>query len=218
MRKFTFQTGDYYHLYNRGVDRRNIFIDNGDYFRFLNSMKEFNDTKPVVSLYLRRKAGQLRQQRGLAPFKGAKPLIEIIAYNLLPNHFHFILKQLVNGGLSEFMKRLGGGYTGYFNNKYNRTGSLFEGTFKSIQIITNEYLLWLSAYVNGNADIHRIAKIENWHWSSYKDYLELRPGTLCNKKVILCQFKNIKEYKNLVETVIRDSKERKNEIKKYLLE
>ena len=211
MRTIQFQNGEYYHIYNRGVDKRNIFIDDKDYLRFLRSIKEFNDIKPVVSLYLKRK---LEKQRGLAPLRGAKPLIEILTYNLLPNHFHIILKQLANGGISEFMKRLGGGYTCYFNEKYHRAGSLFQGTFKAIHIATNEYLLWLSAYINGNTEIHKIARAENWPWSSYRDYLGNRQGMLCNKKIIFDQFTDVQEYKNLVKIIIKDSARAKNELKK----
>jgi len=198
-------------------------MDKKDYIRFLVCMREFNDIEPVKSLYIKKKLEKQKNlNRGLAPLRGAKPLrtplVEFVAYNLLPNHNHFILKQLVDGGISEFMKRLSGGYTCYFNQKYNRTGSLFEGTFKAVLINSNEYLLYLSAYINGNSEIHKIIIARNWPWSSYKDYFGFRSGTLCNKKVITEQFKNIYEYKDLVNIIVKESQERKEEIKKYLLE
>jgi len=227
MRKTKFQIGEYYHIYNRGVDKRDIFMDKKDYLRFLISMKEFNTTKVIDSLY---RLNQLKTSTNIkvAPkalqncsalgATSGTPLIKIIVYTLLPNHYHFILKQLTNGGIAKFMQKVGSGYTEYFNNKYNRSGSLFQGTYKSIRITSDEYLVYLSGYINGNAEIHKIAQAENWQWSSYPDYLSLRNGTLCNKQVILNQFKNIKDYKNYVNIIIKESKQRKNEIKKYLLE
>ncbi len=82
----------------------------------------------------------------------------------------------------------------------------------------DSYLLWLSGYINGNPEIHKICKAENWLWSSYRDYLGLRNGTLCHKIVVLNQFNSMQGYKNLVKLIIRESSQRKDEIKKYLLE
>jgi len=90
------------------------------------------------------------------------------------------------------------GYANYFNAKSSRSGSLFQGTFQDAHIDTNEYLLWLSGYINGNAEIHKIAKAENYKWCSYLDYLGERNRTLCSKDIILSQFKNLKEYQEFV--------------------
>ena len=116
------------------------------------------------------------------------------------------------------MHKLGQGYTQYFNYKYNRTGSLLESTYKAIHIKTDEYLLYLSAYINGNSGIHRIARPEEWIWSSHRDYLGLRNGTLCNKNVILKDFQNVQEYREYVNIVINKSGERKDALKEYFLE
>lgn len=116
------------------------------------------------------------------------------------------------------MHKLGTGYTNYFNLKNDRTGSLFEGRYKSVPVKTDEYLVYLSAYINGNPEIHRAAKAQDWIWSSYKDYLGSRQGNLCNKKVVLEQFSNDDKYQNYVNSVINNSRERKDEIKKYFLE
>jgi putative transposase len=89
--------------------------------------------------------------RGLASIER---LVEINAYCLNQNHFHLIVKQLRSGGISEFMQKIGTGHTMYFNKKYNRSGSLFQGTFKSTHINSNELLLYLSVYVNANHRIH----------------------------------------------------------------
>ncbi|MDD5031680.1 MAG: transposase [Patescibacteria group bacterium] len=223
MRKFEFQTGEFYHIYNRGVDKREVFLDEKDYIRFLRSMREFNDLEPIGSLYIKKKLkNQSGTLRSLAPLRGAKPLrkplVEFICYCLNPNHYHFILRQVLNKGISEFMKKLAGGYTCYFNIEYKRSGSLFENTFKAIHIKSDSYFLWLSGYINGNAEIHKIARAENWIWASYLDYMGKRGGTLCNKEIILSQFENKDEYKDLVDTIIKESSQGKEEMKKYLLE
>ena len=96
--------------------------------------------------------------------------------------------------------------------------ALFFRENSAIHIKSDSYLLWLSGYINGNAEIHKIAKAEEWSWSSYRDYLALRKGTLCNKKIILSQFKDTSEYRDLVNMIIKESSQGKEELKKYFLE
>jgi putative transposase len=209
MRKVPFANEEYYHIYNRGVDKREIFLDNYDYLRFLKSLKEFNQEKPIVSLYIKDRIK--KKSVAAKPLQNGK-LVEIISFCLIPNHFHLILKQLKDGGISEFMKRVGGGYTWFFNYKYKRSGSLFQGTFKAIHIDTNEYLLYLSAYVNGNYIIHKIND-KNWKFSSLND-----KNNLCDMSVILNDFKNIDEYRDCVCNVSKEIKEKREGMEKYLLE
>ncbi|MCK4554610.1 transposase [Candidatus Parcubacteria bacterium] len=223
MRKTKFQNDYYYHIYNRGVDKRDIFMDEKDYIRFLVSMREFNTLRQIDNLYrqnyLREKDLRLGAKSpigDLAPLSGE--LVEIICYALLPNHFHILLKQITENGISKFLHKLSSGYTSYFNYKYNRSGSLFQGVFKSVPVKSDSYLLKLSCYINGNPEIHKISKAENYKWCSYPDYLGKRNGTLCNKNIILKDFANIQEYKNLVDVIIKESRQRKDDIKKYLLE
>jgi putative transposase len=131
----------------------------------------------------------------------------------------FIVKQLSVNGISEFMKRLGNGYTKYFNYRYNHSGYLFQGKFKSIHIDTDEYLLWLSAYINLNSKLHKITNnLNKYPWSSYLDYINQRSGTLCNKDIILNQFphKNY-TYKNFMDNCLPEMKSRKD-LKKYFIE
>ena len=117
-------TGETYHIFNRGVDKRSIFSDKLDYYRFYNSLILFNTVKQSGSIFeLRWKNGWIREQ---------SPLVDINAYCLLNNHYHLLLTQVVDGGISEFMKRLGGGYTSYFNERNKRSGSLFQGKYKRV--------------------------------------------------------------------------------------
>ena len=212
-RKISFAIGEYYHIYNRGVDKRIVFADTHDIRRFFKSMIEFNTVNPVGSLY----ENSFLQLWGETPKLNEK-LVNIIAYCLNPNHFHLILEQLVDGGISEFMKRLGGGYTGYFNQKHDRNGSLFQGVFKDMHIDSNEYLLHVSAYVNLNDRVHQLGgetpKLVQG-MSSWREYTDKKIKGICKKEIILGQFKNINEYKEFALSSLKSVIKRKLELKDF---
>ncbi len=219
IRKKPFVNGEFYHVYNRGVDKRIIFNDDKDLKRFFQSMVEFNVIDPVGSLH----ENSFRKLGGETA-KLEKRLVNIVAYCFNPNHFHFILEQVTDGGISEFMKRLGGGYTWYFNRKNKRSGSLFQGVFKSIHVDANEYLLHLSAYVNLNNKVHQLggstSKLVGSR-SSWGEYVDKNVGGICEKKIILDQFNSIDEYKKFSLTsleMIRKRKEDMKDLEKFLLE
>lgn len=151
MRKQPLVEEKYYHIYNRGVDKRDIFSDKKDIYRFVESMLGFNKVDVV---------GSLRdfKKNSPAPKALAEPLVAIIVYCLNPNHFHFVLKQLTEGGIAKFMQKLQAGYTSYFNIKNSRTGSLFQGTFKSHLMDNENYFNKIIGYVNKNYKIHDISK------------------------------------------------------------
>src|SRR3989344_3993600 len=125
MRKKPFVTGEFYHIYNRGTDKRNIFSDKNDIDRFFQSMIEFNTIEPIGSIY--ENSFYLNQLGSLASKlrKPSKKLVNFISYCLNPNHFHFLLEQVAEKGIEKFLHRLGTGYTKYFNNKHKRSGALF---------------------------------------------------------------------------------------------
>ncbi|MFA5791911.1 MAG: transposase [Candidatus Paceibacterota bacterium] len=166
MRKDPLITGFYYHIYNRGVDKRDIFMNKADLNRFALSVKEFNVTKPIGSI--KERLIELKEPSGVGH---PTALVSIVCYCFNPNHFHFILKQEVDGGISEFFKRLLGGYTNYFNLIYKRNGALFQGRFKSNLIEDNAYFLKIRPYVHLNYLVHNIPK-EKIHLvlSSEKEY------------------------------------------------
>lgn len=139
-------SGERYHVYNRGVDKRDIFLEKHDYLRFYQSLLFFNTIEAT---------GSFRLAKSLSD-KNITKLVQIYSYCLLPNHFHLILEQMVDGGISEFMKRISVGYTGYFNEKYTRTGVLFQGGFKRVHIENETQFQYLVAYVNENHTVHQI--------------------------------------------------------------
>jgi REP element-mobilizing transposase RayT len=166
MRKDPLITGLYYHIYNRGVDKRDIFVTKADLDRFVLSVREFNIVKPIGSI--KERMIELKESSGV---QHPQPLVSIVCYCFNPNHFHIILKQEVDGGISEFFKRLLGGYTNYFNLIYKRSGALFQGRFKSKLINDDAYFLKIRPYTHLNYLVHDIPK-EKMHLvlSSEKEY------------------------------------------------
>ena len=219
MKDNKFVVGEHYHVFNKGVDDRNIFIDQSDVDRFYQSMIEFNSVKPIGSIYENSFA---KKQLGRETSKSER-LVKIVAYCLNPNHFHFILEQIKEGGISELMKRLGGGYTKYVNNKIKRRGSLFSGLFNYRHIDNNEYLLHLSAYINLNNKVHGLDKWSNNQLgretsklveskSSWFEYSNPSCLGICDKDIVLDQFDNIEEYKKMAEEKLEDMILRKKEL------
>jgi len=156
MRKDPLITNQYYHIYNRGVDKRDIFMNKIDLDRFILSVKEFNVIKPIGSIKDLRFKKQAHSDVGRP-----NVLVSVVCYCFNPNHFHFILKQEVDGGISEFFKRLLGGYTKYFNLVHQRNGALFQGRFKSNLIDDDAYFLRIRPYVHLNNLVHNIPEEKN---------------------------------------------------------
>jgi len=214
MRKVVFTNGHYYHVYNRGVEKRDIFMDEKDYFRFIHDLYEFNDRNHVLNLNFRFKSNYgAPSSIVLEKKKERELLVEIICFCLMPNHFHLILKQLIDGGISLFMQKLAG-YVYYFNLKYQRIGPLFQGKFKAIEIDNENYLLHLSRYIHlnpleliepdwkekGIRNWQKAIKfLESYRWSSYLDYLGIKNfPSLIQRDLINNYFKNPADYKNFI--------------------
>jgi len=162
-RNIDFSVGEYYHLYNRGTDKRKIFTGPREYSRFLILLYLCNSNTRVDI------GDQLRQGLTLSEIfqmdKGEE-LVGIGCYCLMPNHFHILVHEIHEGGISLFMQKLQTAYTMYFNKKHDRNGSLFQGTFKAQHIAKDVYLKYLFAYINLNP----IKLIDsNWKEDGIKD-------------------------------------------------
>ncbi|TSC53449.1 MAG: hypothetical protein LiPW39_258 [Parcubacteria group bacterium LiPW_39] len=221
MRKIEFSTGQYYHIYNRGVDKRNIFLDSRDYDRFLLTLNLLNDKQKNLMIRwrdFRKKTKNALISDFLKP-SFRSPLIEIIAYCLNPNHYHLILRQDIDRGIEKFMHKVGTSYTKYFNLKNKRSGVLFQGKFKAVLIESDEYLLYLSAYVNGNNFIHGLGKTNfDWKYSSINEYLHRTKNGICKPDIILGRFTGgYNDYKKILLESTDFFKEKK-EGEKYLIE
>lgn len=176
-----FEVGGIYHVLNRGYEKRQIFFDDRDYERFVKSLFFFNDTKTVEI--------RTAQIGGLTPDPSRVSLVEILAFALMPNHYHLILREIIEGGISAFMKKLNGGYTVYLNTKYERLGmgGVFQSRYKVVAVRDDAQLLTLFVYVHTNPvelveplwkdelkvkDPQKaIQWLEKYRWSSYPDYI-----------------------------------------------
>ncbi len=152
--------GEYYHVFNRGVDKRDIFVHKADYLRFYQSLHLFNVVEPTHDFSF----------ANIQNYKDKQPLVQIYAYSLLSNHFHLMIKQIVDDGISEFMKRVTGGYTSFFNGQYSRSGALFQGTYKRVHISSEEQYQYLFAYVNENHFVHNQQRPNEIMYSSSLHY------------------------------------------------
>ena len=206
-RKIDFVEGEFYHVYNRGVDKRIIFMDYLDLSRFVQSMEEFNTIDPIGSIYENR----FTKNKGKLGSKASK-LVNIVAYCLNPNHYHFILEQIVDKGIEKFMQRIGTGFTKYFNNRQKRSGSLFQDKFKSKHIDSNDYLLHVSVYVNLNNHPKLLgSKASKLSKSSWLEYINSHESkNLCNTEIILGQFKKPKDYEEFALSSLDDIVARKS--------
>jgi len=219
MRKTKFVTQEFYHIYNRGVDKRDIFMDSDDVIRFLLCMSVFNIEDPIGSIY--ENSFLKKKQLGSRAPKLGK-LVNFVAYCLNQNHYHFILEPLTDDGVQKFMHKLSTGYTNYFNEKYKRSGSLFQGKYKATHISSNNYLLHLSVYVNWNYRVHKGLNkkwMENLTISSFPEYIGETAKSFCVKDIILGQFSDVKEYRSFCEETLPWILRRKDEEKdlKYML-
>ena len=144
-RNSVFSIGENYHLYGRGTDKRKVFLKTKDYDRFISLLYIFNNTKTVHVSNLN--SADLEDVLSL---KKEEDIVKITAYCLMPNHFHILAQEIKEGGISKFMQKVMTGYTMFFNKKYERTGSLFESSFKSIHVNNDNHLRYLLAYIHLN--------------------------------------------------------------------
>lgn len=210
-RKIPLIKDEYYHIFNRGVDKRDVFLDKEDQTRFLQSMKVFNSLEPVGSIY---EYSFQEHRLGNGVSKLLEPLVEFICYCLNPNHYHFLVRQLVDDGIAKFMHRISLGYTKYFNERHERNGVLFQGPFKAVHISSNEQLFHVSIYINLNDRLHKIGKgVSKSSWSEYSGGGRI----FCNPEIILGQLKSSADYKKIAEESILLIRERRD-LDKLLLE
>ena|SRR3989344_2392459 len=175
-----------FHVLNRGVDKRVIFLDDQDHFRFIHNLYEFNDENWVnTSFYAFNKSHDI-ESRDIRKRTPRKLIVDIIAFCIMPNHYHILLAPRVEGGTSKFMKKVNIGYAKYFNNKYTRTGTLFESRYKSVPVTEEAHFVYLPYYIHFNPlDLtapgwrereipnHKEALefLEKYRWSSFRDYI-----------------------------------------------
>ena len=210
-----FTTNEFYHLYNRGVDKRKIFLNKNDYIRFIHDLYEFNDFNPAPP-FSRRATGKAKDSNvgyQVSNIKPRKILINLHAFVLMPNHHHLLTEQLKEKGISLFIRKLHLGYTNAFNSKYKRSGHLFQGTFKDVHLKNDRQFAHLICYTHANPldlwkknwkekqltklEINEALKfLEKYRWSSHLDYLGIKNfPSLITKKFLLEFFNGTEGYK-----------------------
>jgi putative transposase len=194
-----------YHILSRGVDKRKIFLEEKDYLRFVHDLFEFNDQEAALNIGHRFKNQyiDLRSQYINEKRRRRKFLVKILAFCLMPNHYHLILSPMVGGGITKFMRKINIGYAKYFNQKYERVGTLFQGRYKSIIIKNESHFIHLPYYIHlnpldikfpewRNKEIKDYKKaiefLGNYRWSSFLDYIGKKNFPSVTQREFLSEF------------------------------
>lgn len=199
VRKLVFRNEQFYHIFNRGIERRDVFTCKRDLIRAKDLLKFYKHAEiPIRFSQLMLQPVEIRSRMLDAVYQ-SKKLVEIHSFCLMPNHFHFLLKQKMEKGVATFTSNFTNAYTKYFNTKNNRLGPLFEGVFKAVLVETDEQLMHLTRYIHLNpvsSSIIAEDRLKEYPWSSYLDYLSIREENIVNKNFVLGMFKNVNEYEN----------------------
>ncbi len=207
-RRLKFSPGEYYHIYNRGTDKRDIFIDNDDRDRFVKLLFVSNGNKPFVFRDFPIGVPYVNFDRG-------EEVTAVGAYCLMPNHFHLLLKETSEGGITKFLGKISTSYSMYFNKKYKRSGTLFEGTFKASHVDSDEYLKYLFSYIhlnpvklidskwreNGITNKEATKRyLDTYRYSSYNDYLNKGrvEEAILNRKVFPEYFSTKRDFNDFI--------------------
>jgi putative transposase len=186
----TFAKGQYYHIYNRGAGKGKIFFNDGNYHYLLQLVKQHYEKRSVA----------------------------VIAYCLMPNHYHFLLRQESEEPLSKFMGVLFNAYVQALNLQQGRTGTLFEGRFKHKCVDKWEYLIVLFRYIHRNpVKAGLVAKPEDWAYSNYQEWIGTRDGALVDKVFVRDHFPSAEEYVRFVNDA-EDEKKSYEKIRKYMFD
>lgn len=193
--------GQVYHVFNRGIDRRTTFSGKREFSRAYQSLAFYRFSSPPIRLSYFLAQGPDRRDEIMKRMANGEKLVEILAYCLMLNHFHLILRQTVESGIARFLSNFQNSSTRYFNTKHQRTGSLFLDQFKAVRIETDEQLLHVVRYVHLNPYSSYVVKTfeesEDYQWSSFCEYLGKKDG-FCETETIMARFKTKEAYRKFV--------------------
>lgn len=212
--------GQFYHIFNRGVEKRPTFTNAREYNHFLETISYYRAVTPPIRLSRFLTLRKNDREYLLTDLSKSPKLIFIHCYVFMPNHFHLLLSQIVENGISIFMKRVSDSYTRYFNTKNERVGPLFQGQFKAVRIESAEQLLHVSRYIHLNPYtsyiVRTLDEMLNYPWSSLREY---RGGgrEVCHIKEILDYFKTYEAYEEFLKNQA-DYQRKLEDIKHLLIE
>src|SRR3989344_2765207 len=200
-RKVVFANGEYYHVFNRGVEKRPTFISKYEFQRAVSTLNfyRFGDVRLRYSKYIA--LDTEKRTPFFANLNPAKMQVAIIAYCLMGNHFHILLQQLREHGIVSFMAKFTNSFTKYFNTKHERIGPLFQGVFKAVHVEDDEQLIHLSRYIHLNPVSGFKVKAEDlssYQWSSYPEYIKNAQKSVIDNKDVINFFKSPDEYQEFV--------------------
>lgn len=212
-------TGQVYHIFNQGINGQAVFTCLKEYKRAILALNYYRFLNPdlKLSLFLQK---SVSERKDILKEKNVntKKIIDILAYCLMPNHFHLLLRQNKDGGISKYLSQVQNSYTRYFNSKNKRKGPIFYDQFKAVRIEDDNQLLHVNRYIHLNPYsgfvVKNFKEIESYPWSSFREYLGLEKG-ICEKKLVLGFFKDVKDYWQFV--IDRADYQRKISIIKHLL-
>ncbi len=229
-RKIYVENG-FYHIYNRGVEKRLIFLDEQDYATFLSYLKFYLLPKEVTITAIQKDTNLRNREKNrklliVSQLENFHQIITLISLVLMPNHFHLQLRQQDARTIDRFMKSLQVKYAMYFNKKYKRVGSLFQGKYKGILIDREDYFLHISSYIHRNPleMLKNSESLEDYPYSSYPAYLGKKKIDWLDTAPILSYFKSfqdtlgVKNYQQFVEGYDFENNFQNHEIGRLLID
>ena len=181
-RNISFLPNQYYHVYNRGANRADIFRNDKDYVFLLKQVKEHLEEYAIT----------------------------VIAYCLMSNHYHFLLRQNAEAKINDFMQKVFFIYSSSFNTIHNRSGTLLEGPFRAIWVDKIEYALHVCRYIHRNPlEAKMVIRPEQWHYSNYQEFIGMRNGTLVDRDFVNQHFASPKAYEDFVMNYVPPEKTQK---------
>ena len=200
-RNIPFVSNQIYHVFNRSIASQPIFVDRRDYERVMELVNYYRFKKPPLRFsHYKRLSKEQKKEYENSFVINKSPMLEILAYCIMPNHVHFLLQPKINSAVSDFMRNLQNSYSKYFNTKRKRTGSLFQFMFKAVRMETDEQLIHVSRYIHLNPTTSYLIEAENlerYEWSSFKDYVSDIQSNV-NKEMVLSHFKSEQDYRKFV--------------------
>ncbi len=188
-------TGEVYHVFNRSIARQPIFLTSKDFQRALDLTNYYNHLNPPIRFsHFNRLPILLKNKVWENLIKENQKLVDILAFCLMPNHIHFLIKEIKDNGITTFMRKFQNSYAKYINAKTERTGSLFQSMFKAVRILTDEQLVHVARYIHLNPItsymVKNIEQLKVYPWSSFPLYLDKNYSGLINTEEILNSFKS----------------------------
>lgn len=200
-RNVVLANGEIYHVFNRGVEKRPVFTNKREYQRAIETVDYYRFKKLPIRYSHFLKLETSTRQKLFADISAGPTQTDVLAYCLMPNHFHFLLRQTADLGISRFVSWFCNSYTRYFNTKHVRVGPLLQGTFKAVRVASEEQLLHLSRYIHLNPVASFLVKadeLDSYPWSSLPEYLGNARNGFCETKTIGGSFKSIDKYRSFL--------------------